>query len=98
MWERLVATLKRECPTRRCRVVVRRVEMKEHGGTVESDKGGVITVTIRKQDTLITQMDSLTHEWGHVLDYDRWKEHGRRWGRFHAGAYQVLEKIREEGK
>lgn len=94
-WNKLVSKLKRECPTKRRRVVVKRVSMEDYGSTKLSDSTKVITVTIRKSDSLSVQEDTLAHEWGHVLEYDAWDIHGKAWGKNYVSSYAVLESFRE---
>ena len=82
------AHLKRKCPTRR-RVIIRRVAMGAHGSTSLTDDEQTITVCIRRGDSARTQIETLIHEWGHVLEYDRQGYHGDVWGAGNAAAYRA---------
>ena len=82
--------LRTKFPTRK-RLVVKRVCMKDDGKTTESDRGK-ITVTINRDMTVQQQIDTLIHEWGHVIEFDAWEPHGKRWGEGMAKAYQEWEK------
>ena len=90
-WQDFCAFLREKAPVK-SRVVVRRVDMQDHGCTSCSGNG-TITVTIRKQDTLNTQIETLTHEWGHVLELDTWKGHGEVWAKGYSKAYQAWEEF-----
>ena len=90
-WQRFVRYMKAELPTRR-RLVVRRRAMNDHGSTEISSTLRTITVSIRKQDPLHIQKDTLVHEYGHVLELDAWEPHGEPWSKFQAKAYRAFEK------
>jgi len=90
-FQQLVAHLKENCPIRNHRLVIRRVNMNDSGCTESSDSGQQITISIRKQDIVEKQMETVIHEWGHALEYDRWPDHGKRWGECYAESYQAWE-------
>lgn len=87
-WNALVELLKERMPPKR-RIVVRRIPMQDYGSTSLNTLETVITVCIRAADSLTVQMETLIHEWGHVLEYDRYGNHSDRWGKGHAEAYSV---------
>lgn len=94
-WDELVSVLRGACPITRHRLIVKRVRMKDHGRTTLSDSCRTITITVRRQDPFVAQQDSLIHEWGHALAFDRERIHGQQWAKDYAKAYDVLEKFRE---
>lgn len=87
--------LRSELPTNK-KLVVRRIPMKKNYGTTNLSKNKIITVCIDSNGTIDTQCDTLIHEWGHVLEFDKWKEHGADWGNGVSKAYQVWEKFLDD--
>lgn len=82
------AHLRKQCPVKR-RVVIRRVVMEAAGSTSLTDDERTITVCIRAPDRSAEQINTLIHEWGHVLEYDRQGHHGDVWGKGNAAAYRA---------
>lgn len=91
---KFVEFLKVEAPTKN-RVAVRRVAMEDDGSTSMSDKRR-ITVCINRDHPVHRQLDTLVHEWGHVIEYDKIGNHGKGWGIGHSKAYEAWEKFRDE--
>lgn len=95
-FDRFAYFLKEEAPTRR-RTVIRLVPMKDDGSTSLSDRG-LITVCISSYLPVHRQLDTLVHEWGHVLEFDKHGNHGREWGIGQSKAYEAWEKFRDEAE
>jgi len=94
-FETFLAFLKKEVKIKSS-VRVRLTDMVGHGSTSMSDRH-VITVCIRKGDPAAMQLDTLVHEWGHVVEYDKIRLHGKTWGIGTSMAYEAWEKFTEEG-
>ena len=92
MFEQLLEKLKQELPFKNRRLIVRRVEMEDHGCTSISSNLKTITITIRKNNTKQQQVETLIHEYPHALELDRWEPHDKRWGEDQAAAYRIWEK------
>lgn len=84
--------LRKTLPTKK-KTIIKRVKMKDHGRTTVSDRG-TITVTIDKTESISEQMETLIHEWGHVLEFDRWRVHGPQWAKYYAIAYEAWENFK----
>ena len=82
------AFLRERVPLRR-RLTIRCCEMRHHGSTNLNEAETRITLCIRKQDSGRMQIDSLIHEFGHVLEYDKQGDHSDYWGRYNAKAYRA---------
>jgi hypothetical protein len=50
-----------------------------------------ITVCIDSKLTIARQIDTLVHEWGHVVEYDKIGMHGKEWGIGTSRAYEAWE-------
>jgi len=88
------AFLKKKAPAKR-KVTIRRVTMKDDGSTSLSDNGR-ITVCVNASLPVHRQLDTLVHEWGHVLEYDKTGLHGREWGIGCSKAYEAWEEFVEQ--
>ena len=93
VWSEYCDFLKSVAPTKN-RVVIRRAHLLDHGSTAQSENG-TIYVTIRKRDSLSVQIDTLTHEWAHVLEMDGWDPHGRVWLDHYGRLYHLSLKFME---
>jgi len=92
-FEKFVKYLKERVPTKR-KVAVHRIAMKDDGSTGLSDCGR-ITVSISRKLPVHRQLDTLVHEWGHVLEFDKHGNHGREWGIGQSKAYEAWEEFRD---
>ena len=63
--------------------------MADGGSTSLNDAETRITVCIRKQDPARTQLDTLIHEFGHVLELDEQGDPSDKWGQGNAKAYRA---------
>lgn len=69
-------------------------------GSLMSD-GESHRITINTDQEHMSAIDSLCHEWAHVLDFkgvneNHKEEHRQSWGRHYAKVYQHYRKFREE--
>lgn len=90
-WDKFVRFMKATFPTKK-QLVVRRVPMNVYGMTSLSHDAQRITVSINANDKLATQMETLCHEFGHVMELDAYEEHGKYWGEAYAKAYSAMQK------
>jgi len=92
-FEKFAAFLREAVPLEN-KVVIRRVAMGDEGSTSMSDRR-TITICIRKDAPIATQIDILIHEWGHAYEYDKTRNHGETWGRGMSKAYEAWEEFRD---
>lgn len=87
-WAKLVLHFKKKFPIKG-KLVVRRCAMKCAGTTTFCEGEKQITICIRKSDKFSAQKDTLVHELAHVLEFNRFNDHGEYWGQCHAEVYRA---------
>ena len=91
-WRKLTGRLRREFPCRR-RIEVRRVSGKNlrglHGECLYQN--GRFLIRINKNQSFALAVDSLLHEWAHVLTFhgNDTDDHGEEWGLAYARLYRA---------
>ncbi len=86
-WDDWILKLKKHFPIKR-KLVVRVIEMKDHGATTINDSETQITICIKKGSA--NQIETLAHEWAHAMEYDRDGNHSKLWGRFYSQTFSLM--------
>jgi Zn-dependent peptidase ImmA (M78 family) len=89
-FDRLRNLLKKTYPD--YRISVRRQKMKDYHGRWYKKDDGTYVILINRKDSQSVQMDTLLHEWAHVITDGLTTEHTVAWGMEYAKLYQLYEK------
>lgn len=88
-WKRAVTIIRKVAPVD-IKVDIRRYPCKKYDGSTRFN-GSKAYVRINSKATIGMQVDTLLHEWAHVLMFNEAFTHGPTWGQFHASLYSATE-------
>lgn len=93
IWNRLVLALRKRCPVVDRQVTVRTCAwLRLKNGLATWDRDGKrARVYVNRFADFDTQIDSLLHEWAHVLSGEA--DHGRAWSDAYGACYRVFEQL-----
>lgn len=95
-WKRIVKLLRdKHPPGRRVFIHVYPIRKKRAicGECWKSNCGKLFHVFVRRNQSIASRVDTLVHEWAHLLAWDApGSDHNRAWGEAYARIYRTLEK------
>ena len=94
-WKKLQCRLRKECPSpvKRTRVMIQNWLNKKPyiGCTAWNTERGMVTIYIRRSTSFDSKIDTLLHEWAHVVAET--EEHNAKWSAAYGKCYRALERL-----
>ena len=95
-WRTLTRNLREQFPMD-CHVEVRRRPLKKECGNTIYD-GRKYVIAVDSSQDWDGQVDTLVHEWAHVLAIESSYRHSDEWGVFYAKVFEVIDNIPTQPK
>ncbi len=79
------------------KVILRLANMIDHASYIYNTKTKTHYITLNKRDSLEMSYENLQHEWGHLLEYNKWgnEPHSDAWALKYGKTYRAYLKWKE---